>query len=343
MKNIAPLVVLLVLSHFSFAQSSAEDYIRKGVDQHEMGSYENAIASYQKALEINPGMPLAHYEMALTYMYMKNYEKTAYHSEQVLKTKNDFHLQAYLAKGSAEDNLGKPLQAIKTYKKGIKKYNGNSLLHYNRGLTYFNLKKNEKCEEEIVRAVQLNPNHSSSHLLLSNLAIKNRKKIKSILSSAYFLTLEPTSKRSKYAYKDFFYQFYGNVSKDKDKPNSINIFVNPDDKDSEFGASEMFLPLMIASNMGDTNSEKSREELLPINFETLIGILSEKEKGKKQSFYGKFYVPFYKNLKEEKLVRAFCAHISQGADANAKNWIKNNAEEYKVFLGWLKSQKIVVK
>ena len=71
--------------------------------------------------------------------------------------------------------------------------------------------------------IEENSNHSSSHLMLANIHQQKGNSVQTLLAVHYFLFLEPNSKRSHEAYQILQQNFGGNVSKDKDKPNTINI------------------------------------------------------------------------------------------------------------------------
>lgn len=335
------LFFIIVNGFTAFGQGDAKSWIQKGIEQHDNGNFEQAILNYKKALEINPNTPLAHYEMSLTYMYMRDYKNMLYHSSKVLETKNKYHLQAYLAKGSAEDNLGKSKTAIKTFRKAIKKYPDNALLRYNTALTYYRDKQKDKAEIELKEGIRIKRSHSSSHLLLGGIVSEKKQNVKSLLAHAFFLLLEPSTKRSKNAYNKLMYSIYGNVNKDKNESNSITIFMDPSaTKESEFSSAKLFIPLMVAANMGDSNATKSNEELLPQNLNELISFLGDKKKKYKNSIYQKLYVPFFVDLKKEGFIDAYCAHIGQEQNDISKNWIANNEVKYKAFISWLKEQSL---
>src|SRR5688572_30561290 len=118
-----------------FAQNAeTETFIRKGISLHDKGDFKGALAQYEKALEIDKKSPLAHYEMASTYFAMKSYDNAIEHADKVLDLKSGNEEEAYVLKGTALDVMGKPEEAIKTYRKGIKQFPQSYLMQYNIAL-----------------------------------------------------------------------------------------------------------------------------------------------------------------------------------------------------------------
>src|SRR5690554_4710826 len=127
-------LILIFTSIQIIAQSSVEDFVTEGIQYHDKGDYDKAIETYKKALEINPESTLTNYEIALSYFKKGDFKKAIEHSDVVLNQNKDHMIQAYMAKGSALDMLGKTKESIKLFKKAIKKTGGHYLLYYNLGL-----------------------------------------------------------------------------------------------------------------------------------------------------------------------------------------------------------------
>lgn len=330
-------LTIAILLFFSIQQScqaqTLRSLIKEGIAFHDFGNYEGAIEKYNQALKIDSNSSRAHCEMALSQMHNKNYERAVFHSDKVITLGKKHLLQAYIAKGSAQDNLNRPTKAIATLKKGIKRFPDSYLLQYNLALTYYRIKLDNSAGVAATKAIGLKPNHSSSHYLLANANFEN-KKTKSILGLFYFLALEPKSSRSKLAYKLLQEQLYGNITVDKDKPTKINIFVNPDETDKDYGGTEAILPLLIAANYGEKNKGKSKEELFAENSKSLFDMIDSK---KKQSLFSTLYEPFFKKLVQDNMHEYFCYYIAQSANSNARKWLSNHGSEKEKFINWLEA------
>jgi tetratricopeptide (TPR) repeat protein len=193
-------VVLVLFSNFLLAQSPVDSLVQLGIQCHDNGQYDKAIELYQKALEIDPASPLTNYEIALTYMYAKDYANSIKHSDIVIGQKGQNLLQAYVTKGSCLDYLGKTDESIRLFEQGIRKFGDHYLLYYNLGYDYYKLKNYEKAQEVFTKAIKSNPNHASSHLFLGFTMADLDQKVQSLLCLHYFLLLEPNSGRAKTAF-----------------------------------------------------------------------------------------------------------------------------------------------
>ena len=141
-KIIGFLLVALLLCLGVFAQEN--NFITEGIKMHDKGDYTGAVEMYKKALQSNKNSIHAHYEIASSYLALKDYANTLKHANIVIARNLDYVDQAYILKGSALDLTGRKTEAIKTYNQAVKKYPKNHLLYYNLALTNFNLQNYPK-------------------------------------------------------------------------------------------------------------------------------------------------------------------------------------------------------
>ena len=104
------------------------------------------MSMYKKALTSNPASVQAKYEMAFTYLQLKDYTNAIKYSEKVIAANKDYVDQAYIVKGTALDYLNKPQDAANIYKQALKKFPKTQLLYYNLALTSFNLKNYKETD-----------------------------------------------------------------------------------------------------------------------------------------------------------------------------------------------------
>jgi len=168
--------LILVLIFFSiqcFAQTDIETLVNEGIQYHDNGDYIKAIEIYKKALELNPKSTLVNYEISFSYLKKGDFSEAIKYADVVLEQDDDYKLQAYITKGSALDMIGKTNESIILFKEAILKTEGHFLLYYNLDLDYFKINELDLAEGNIIKAIEMNPNHSSSHLMLAN--INNQK------------------------------------------------------------------------------------------------------------------------------------------------------------------------
>lgn len=338
MKKYILLLVSLYISINLLGQSKVDSLIQVGINYHDAGEYAKAIDFYQQALTLEPKNATASYEIAYSYMMAKDYANSIKYSDIVIKLEKNNALNAYITKGSCLDYLGKTDESIKLFEKAIKIYGDQYLLCYNLGYDYYKINDKEKAEDALVNAIKSKSSHTSSHLMLAQLMADQNKSVQSLLGLYYFLFLEPNSERSKTAVNLLEKQFGGNVQKDSNKPNQINIVFNSDQIDSEFGAATMMLSMMEASKSVEENKDKSGDQLFIENTTSFFKILGELREKKKKGLWWDFYIPFFYDLANSDHMDTFCYYITQSTRDSSADWLKNNAPKIVLFDQWLKNK-----
>lgn len=330
MKKIICLLILFTcLVNAALAQrTTAADIIAEGIKLHDKGDYEGAILQYKKALLLNVKETHAIYEMASSYFALKDYKKAIEYSNMAIASGSDYANQAYIIKGSAQDLSGKPLDAVKTYREGIGKYPKDHLLHYNLALTSFNLKKYNTTDEALMKALQLNPAHASSHLLLGYSMSLQGKRVKTILALGNFLLLEPSGTRSLAALELLEQKFKPETGKSQSVSDS-----------DDFNTAELILPLLESSNKAEANKDKSANELFAGNMKSLFTILGELKEANK-GFWWDYYVDFFYTMVTKDHTEAFSYYILQSKKDNlVYTWLEENKEKFNSFSNWYTAYK----
>lgn len=337
MKQLTFILMLLCASTQITAQSTIEDYVREGIPYHDKGEYDKAIEIYKKALALDSKSTLANYEIALSYFSKGDYDLAIEYSDKVLKQKSDFMLEAYMTKGSSLDILGKTKESIKLFEKAIQQTGGHYLLYFNLGLNYYNASDLEKAEANAIKAIELNPGHATSHLMLANIHNQKGNSVQTLLAVHYFLFMEPNSNRSPAAFQILQNNFGGNVSKNEEKPNTINIFFSPGE-DSEFAPAELMISLLEASKSLEENEGKTEDEMFIKNTSSFFSILGELKKEEHKGVWWAFYVPFFYDLAKSEHLETYCKYITQSGNENSQKWLAEHETELTNFDTWLKNR-----
>jgi len=185
-----------------------EDWLYKGVAEHGVGKYREAIKSFNKAIEKKKGMPEAYSRKGLAYYKLEEYDNALECLAKALEIDPDYAF-AHNAKGLVYLQLGDYDEAIKChtkaieldhsakwpfenrgyaylhrreYDKAIKDFNealkkDNKFLnaYRDRGLAYEMLKQYDKAEEDLKEAIKINPRSIKSFEILSKIQIAKQE------------------------------------------------------------------------------------------------------------------------------------------------------------------------
>lgn len=329
------LICIAFIANSLVAQSEEVDkLVKEGVKYYDNGDFKAAIKSYEEALKLEPNSLLVNYEIAMTYFALKDYEKAIEHSDVVIQNNTLYLDQAFVVKGSSQDLLGKPDDAIKTYKSALKDYPDNYLLHYNLGLTYYNSQDLKNAEKSVQKALGHKSNHASSHMLLSLIMLDKKSRVKALLALYNFLLIEPKGKRASNALNQIKIQTSKGVTKDGEKTINIQLL---DTKDTdEFKAAEMMISMLEASKNLEENIKKSEQELFVENTSSFFSVLGELKK-EQNGFWWDYYVSYFYAMKKENHVEALCYYISQSKkQADISKWLEENTDKVDALLIWNK-------
>lgn len=309
-----------------FAQDN--NFITEGIKLHDKGDYTGAIEFYKKALQSDKNSIHASYEMASSYLALKDYANALKYADKVIARNLDYVDQAYILKGSALDLMGRKPEAINTYKLALKKYKTNHLLYYNLALTSFNVKNYNDAEDALQKALKLNPLHASSHFLLGMSMMGQGKRVQSILALYNFLLQEPKTKRSASALRALEDE-WKNAGKEKAGSKTVPA----KKEDDEFSTATLMLDMLEAAKNNEANKNKPAITLFAENTNMLFTILGEAKKDKK-SFWWNFYVDYFYTLANNHHTEALCYYITQSKDDAYDVWLTDNRPKMEAFSEW---------
>jgi hypothetical protein len=270
----------------------------------------------------------------------KDYRKSLELAYKGAQYKSENLTGFYLLIGNNLDELGEPKKSIEVYKQAIKIKPDVSLLYYNLAITYRGMNNPEEMKKNLKKAVYLNPNHPSSHLVLAQLFQTTRYKTPALFAVMRFLVLEPQSRRSNVGYKIFSELMGAGVTQGK-SPNEINITVETGGKKDEGDFEPLEFTLALTKSMGADEKEKHKSEaqLLVDQLDRQLAIVAEMEsKGDKSKFTWRYYIPYFTELKKRNYVEPFVYYISQSSQmSGVADWLQANPKRVNEFLSWSKS------
>ncbi|MFM8298461.1 MAG: tetratricopeptide repeat protein [Microcystis aeruginosa] len=130
---------------------------------HQMGKeYEQAIASYDRALEIKPDFHEAWNNRGIALGNLGRWAEAIASYDQALEIKPDYH-QAWNNRGIALGNLGRLEEAIASYDRALEIKPDFHDAWNNRGIALYNLGRFEEAIASYDRAIKINSNYADAY------------------------------------------------------------------------------------------------------------------------------------------------------------------------------------
>ena len=138
-------------------------YIYRARIYSEQGAYEQAIADYTKAIELDPpNLTLPYMERARTYYEQGAYEQAFADYDKVIELSPGYKW-AYYNRGNAYADMGNPEQAILDYSQAIELDPDISDFYFKRGLAYAYANDLEHAIADYTKAIGIAPNDAMAY------------------------------------------------------------------------------------------------------------------------------------------------------------------------------------
>ena len=349
MKKTILLLLFPIISNILFAQhkEEAEKLVDEGIAYHDKGDYQAAISKYNRALELDKDNLMALAEKAFSLMLLQKFDESIVCCQTAIeKHPTDKALKSvYVTYGNALDALTKTDKSIEIYDQGIKLFPDYYQLYFNKGITLSGVQKYDDAILCFQKSATLNPVHASSHNAIARLSIIKNKRIPSLLAYGRFLVLEPQTDRAKENLTSLQTIMKGNVAETEKK--SITINISPDmlddttsngkPKANSFASTDLILALDAGLDLDKKNKNKTEAEQFIRKFELVCSSLKETQKDN-HGFYWDYYVPYFTEMKDKKLIEAFAYIAFASSDApDVSEWLKSHKNEIDKFYDWSKS------
>jgi tetratricopeptide (TPR) repeat protein len=137
-----------------FKPDDHQAWYNRGIALDDLGRYEEAIASYDQALEFKPDYPDAWNNRGIALYNLGRYEQAIASYDQALEIKPDYP-DAWNNRGIALANLGRFEEAIASYDQSIKINSNYANAYYNKACCYGLQNNVELAIENLQRAINL--------------------------------------------------------------------------------------------------------------------------------------------------------------------------------------------
>lgn len=323
MKNVLIIFFLLFSTLIIYAQPSSDKLIRQGVALHDKGMYKEAISSYEQALKINPSSMSAVYEMSLSYLQLKDYDKAIRNSTKVISANfQPLLMDAYIVKGTAlakQDRIG---EAIRLLKEALEKCGDEYLLHFNLGLCYFNNKDNQMAVQHLRKAIEIDATHASAFLLYAYALNDLGRWVQSFYSFHFFLLLEPNTERS----KDAFGEMYDIIN--------AKIEIGSPKLSPEDGVDRKYIYDLLQQKKTGATDNVSQYTFFKEASKQIFFTLGQMQNDSQSGLLWYFFVPTYEELLGSGHFDTYCRYVSVSYFPESLVWWENNKTEVDNFIEW---------
>ena len=178
----------------SLGELSAEwvERLKKAVTLVDGGFYDAAIEDFNKARELYPDNYAVNYELAVI-NYMKGDYKEAIKYLRHIEKSPDVEPGYYQIYGNALDMLGKPADALKIYRKGLKKFPEAGELYLESGNIELHREEYEKALEWYERGIEADPDFASDYYRAAMILFDSNIKVWSLIYAEAEILLAPTN------------------------------------------------------------------------------------------------------------------------------------------------------
>ena len=342
MKNSIILIICIAATSIFAAPNTAKnaDVVKSLVDQgvqfHEQGQFDEAIAKYKQAEKKDPKNALVKYEMAFTYHAKRDLDKALSYAKAATKLKTEsINENLYSLLGTIYDEKGLPDSALAVYRRGFAKVPNSYNIPYNATITYMRKNNADSAYAWVKRSINNSRAHEGSYYYTGFLASQMGK-----WPQFYAYTMYSTfiSKKGEII-RDNLSRLYGKTKYlvlKKDKTIEMNT-PNVKQTGSDSTVNNEFLlsiqTTLATDSIGkrklydpDSNSTQQTEFLIHI-LEKCIKLIA---------FTDEIEDPiqrFYQGLIRERLVEAFIYTICEPIDRPTfAQWlIKNRSEQARLY------------
>ncbi len=133
----------------------ADYYVERGDEYLYQGNYKQAIADYDKAIELDPSCATAYNNRGITYRKQGDYERAIVDHNKAIELEPDY-ATAYNNRGNVYYDQGNYEQAIANYNKAIELDPDYAYAYWSRGLTYKAIGFTESALSDLQHSLELN-------------------------------------------------------------------------------------------------------------------------------------------------------------------------------------------
>jgi serine/threonine protein kinase len=140
----------------------AADYNNRGVTYHSLQRYDEALADYNRAIQLAPTLALAYVNRGATYHELRYYEKALADHSTAVQLDPRFAM-AYSSRGYTLGIVQRFAEAIADHNKAIQLDNINPTIFAHRGSTYEEMGRFDEAIADYTKTLQLDPTYKVAY------------------------------------------------------------------------------------------------------------------------------------------------------------------------------------
>ena len=137
-----------------YTNQNAEDFLNQGLNKARQGDYREAIANFDRAIQINHNSAEIYHNRGLAHFKVGEIARAIEDFTQALRLNADY-TEAYVGRGNAYRQLRDYQGAIIDYTQLLRIYPEDAKAYYNRGVSYVQIGDKKRAIEDYQKAVKL--------------------------------------------------------------------------------------------------------------------------------------------------------------------------------------------
>ena len=287
--------------------SNAEQHISAGVSLFDEGKYKAAIPHFESALEIEPANPVAHYELALTYVQMNRIDECKRIAKKGLKNPEGMEDQLTGLLATCYSVAGDTDEAVSLYKSALQSNPQNYNLHFNIAIVYNKQNKNEQAIHHLEESINIKPDYSSAYLALGELHRLGNHRTEALFYFMKFIMLEENTPRTQIAADHIATLPYSNIQRGQNK--DVTIYTNSEHGD--LGPLDLALTVFAVSETSEDRQVTSQVHVdVLTNFFEMAGKYAENNLEVSDSFLWQYALSDIVSLHTQNNFQPFAHYLA---------------------------------